>query len=160
MRIPITSTTNSLLPVKRYFASATAARNATTIERATTAPTTIRLFFTTSQKYGRAMASRKCCNVGWIENHVGEDEWISVSGLNAVEIIQNTGKTNTRKTARPTTFQTARRRRRLRARRIEAARGVARATGGAPAATSLTALIAPPPSSPCAARRRCSARRR
>src|SRR6188472_2695955 len=116
--------------VRWYFASATAARNATTIERATTAPTTIRLFFTTSQKYGRAMASRKCCNVGWIENHVGEDEWISVSGLNAVEIIQNTGKTNTRKTPRPTTFQTARRRRRLRARRIDAARGVARATGG------------------------------
>ena len=48
----MTSTTKSLLPVKRYFASATAARNATTIESATTAPTTIRLFLTVSQKYG------------------------------------------------------------------------------------------------------------
>ena len=62
--MPITSTTKSLLPVKRYFASATAARNATTIESTTTAPTTMRLFFTVSQKYGRAIASRKCCSVG------------------------------------------------------------------------------------------------
>ncbi len=48
----MTRTTKSLLPVKRYFASATAARKATTIESATTAPTTIRLFLTVSQKYG------------------------------------------------------------------------------------------------------------
>ena len=39
-----------LVPVKRYFARATAARNATTIESATDPPTTIRLFFTVSQK--------------------------------------------------------------------------------------------------------------
>jgi hypothetical protein len=58
--------------VNRYFARATAARNATTIESATTAPTTIRLFFTVSQKYGRAIASRKCWSVGLVGNQVGE----------------------------------------------------------------------------------------
>src|SRR5918996_5374649 len=98
MRMPITSTTKSLLPVNRYLARATAARNATTIDRTTTAPTTMRLFFTVSQKYGRAIASRKCCKVGSVVNHVGVKLLISSSGLNAVETIQNTGNATTTNT--------------------------------------------------------------
>ena len=64
MRIPIISTMKSLRPVKRYFASATAARNASTIEAATATITMIRLFLTSSQKYGLLIASRKCDSVG------------------------------------------------------------------------------------------------
>ena len=141
----MTSTTKSLLPVKRYFASATAARKATTIESATTAPTTIRLFFTVSQKYGRAIASRKCCSVGLVENHVGEKLLISSSGLKAVETIQKTGNTTTTKTARPTTFHAVRRSRRRRARLIVAARGAATAPWERGIA-SLPVLIGPHPS--------------
>ena len=63
--IPITSTMKSLRPLKRYFASATAARNASTIEIATVTVTMIRLFLTSSQKYGLWIASRKCWSVGW-----------------------------------------------------------------------------------------------
>ena len=50
-----------------------------------------RLFFTASQKPGcsvSSIASRKCSRVGPVENQVGVTEMISVSGLNAVEIIQ------------------------------------------------------------------------
>ena len=50
--IPITRTMNTLSPLKRYFASATAARNASTIAIATVTSTTMTLFFTSSQKYG------------------------------------------------------------------------------------------------------------
>ena len=46
IRIPIIRTMKSLRPVKRYFASATAARNASAIEAATATRTTIRLFWT------------------------------------------------------------------------------------------------------------------
>ena len=44
------STMKSLRPVKRYFASATAATNASTMDAITVTPTTTRLFFTISQK--------------------------------------------------------------------------------------------------------------
>ena len=108
MRIPIIRTMNTLFPVKRYFASATAAKNASTIESATVATTMIRLFFALSQKNGRSNASRKCWSVGSVENQVGVRLLISISGLNAVEIIQKTGKTMTTNTARPTTFQAMR----------------------------------------------------
>ena len=97
--IPITSTTKSLRPLKRYRASATAARNASTIEIATVTRTTIRLFFTSSQKNGLSIASRKCCSVGCRGIQVGVKLMISSSGLNAVETIQKTGKTITAKTS-------------------------------------------------------------
>ena len=58
--IPIISTMKIFRPVKRNFASATAARNASTIESATVTLTMIRLFLTPSQKNGRLIASRKC----------------------------------------------------------------------------------------------------
>ena len=108
--MPIIRTMKSLRPVKRYFASATAARNASTIEIATASSTMITLFFTASQKNGLWIASRKCWSVGCPENHVGVWLLISSSGLNAVEIIQKTGKTMTTKSATPTTFQPVRRR--------------------------------------------------
>ena len=57
--------------MKRYRASAIAARNAITIEIATVTETTIRLFNTSRQKKGRLSASRKCCSVGWSGNQVG-----------------------------------------------------------------------------------------
>ena len=53
IRMPIIRTMNGFRPVKRYLASATAARNASTIESATVTLTMIRLFFTFSQKNGR-----------------------------------------------------------------------------------------------------------
>ena len=113
MRIPITSTTKSLLPVKRYFASATAARNATTTESTTTTPTTIRLFFTVSQKYGPARSRRGSAAASDPARTRSEgSELISESGLKAVETIQNTGKTRTTNTASPTTFHAIRRARR------------------------------------------------
>ena len=59
------STMNALRPVKRNLASATAARNASTTESATTTLTTIRLLRTSSQKYGRWIASVKWTSVGW-----------------------------------------------------------------------------------------------
>ena len=98
--MPIISTMKSLRPVKRYFASATAARNASTIEIATATRTMIRLFFTESQKNGRWIASREVrerrpCT----DDHVGVRLLIWSSGLNAVEIIQKTGKTMTTKSA-------------------------------------------------------------
>ena len=88
MRIPIISTMKIFRPVKRNFASATAATNASTIESSTVASTMIRLFLTASQKCGRFIASRKCDMVGSVENHVGVRLLISSSGLNAVETIQ------------------------------------------------------------------------
>ena len=75
-------------PLKRYFASAIAARKAITIASSTEKPTMIMLFFTSAQKYGRLTASRKCWSVGSVENHVGWRLLISSVGLNAVEIIQ------------------------------------------------------------------------
>ena len=62
--IPITSTMNSLRPLKRYFASATAAKNESASAIATVASTTITLFFTSVQKYGRWIASLKCSASG------------------------------------------------------------------------------------------------
>ena len=103
--MPITSTTKSLRPVKPYRASAIAARNASATEIATVTSTTIRLFFTSSQKNGLSIASRKCDSVGCSGNHVGIRLTIWSFDLNAVEIIQKTGKTITTKTARPTAFQ-------------------------------------------------------
>ena len=58
-------------PLKRYFASATAARNASTTESTTTTETTIRLFSRSSQKYGRWIASEKCWSVGWYGTQCG-----------------------------------------------------------------------------------------
>ena len=57
--MPIIRTMKSLRPVKRYFASATAARNASAIEIATVTRTMIRLFFTSVQKNGVWIASRE-----------------------------------------------------------------------------------------------------
>ena len=76
--IPMIRTMNALRPVKRNFASATAARKASTIASATVTLTTIRLFLTPSQKKGRLIASRKCESVGCSENQVG---------VNAVELV-------------------------------------------------------------------------
>ena len=86
--IPITSTRKSLRPLKRYFASAIAARNESTIASSTEKPTMITLFFASVQKYGRLTASRKCWSVGLQGTQVGLRPLISSVGLNAVEIIQ------------------------------------------------------------------------
>jgi len=88
MRIPIIATMKTFRPVKRYFASATAARNATTIAASTATTTTITLFLTVSQKYGRAIASRKWSRVGEAGNQVGVTLSISSAGLKAVVTIQ------------------------------------------------------------------------
>ena len=88
IRMPIIRTMKSLRPVKRYFASATAARNASTIEATTVTTTMMRLFLTSSQKYGRAIASVKWTSVGCSGIHVGVRPLISSSGLNAVVTIQ------------------------------------------------------------------------
>src|SRR5262245_46524484 len=109
MRIPIIRTISSLRPLKRYLASATAARNAITIDASTAMHTTTRLFRTVSQKYARSIASRKWSSIGENENQVGVALLISSSGLNAVEIIQNTGKIITAKTTRPRASQPLRR---------------------------------------------------
>ena len=69
--ITIIVTMNVVRPEKRNFASATAARNASTIESATTTPTMITLFFRSVQKYGLWSASWKWSSVGWSGNHVG-----------------------------------------------------------------------------------------
>src|SRR5439155_4133399 len=69
--IPITSTMKSFRPVKRYFASATAARNASAIEIATVTRTMITLFLTSCQKNGCCVALRKCDVVGCSGTHVG-----------------------------------------------------------------------------------------
>ena len=69
--IPIIRTMKSFRPVNRYFASATAARNASTIEMATATTTMMMVFFTTSQKNALWIASLKCPSVGLPENHVG-----------------------------------------------------------------------------------------
>ena len=50
--------------------------------------TTIRLFFTPSQKKGLLIASRKCDSVGWSGNHVGVGPLSSSSGLKALATIQ------------------------------------------------------------------------
>ena len=102
--------------MNRYLARATAARKASTIEIATVTPTMIRLFLTSSQKNGSWIALPKCASVGCTENHVGVRLVTSESGLNAVEIIQKTGKTMTTKTASPTRFQPTPARRPLRRR--------------------------------------------
>ena len=57
--MPIIRTMNSFRPVKRYLASATAARKASVIEIATVTQTTIRLFLTSAQKNGLWIASWK-----------------------------------------------------------------------------------------------------
>src|SRR5690348_12695620 len=87
--IPIIRTMNSFLPVKRNFASATAAKNASTIETPTVTDTTISEFSTEFQKYGwsaPAIAERKWSSVGWTGNQ--EPFTISLSDLNAVATIQ------------------------------------------------------------------------
>ncbi len=75
-------------PVKRNLESATAARNASVIEIATVIETMITLFTTELQKYGRSIASRKCCRVGWVGNQVGVRRLMSSVDLNAVANIQ------------------------------------------------------------------------
>src|SRR5262249_7503935 len=96
--IPITSTMKSFRPVNRYFASAIAARKASTTAIATVTATTIRLFLTSVQKYWVCSATRKWPSVGLPENQVGVTLLSSSVGLNALEIIQKTGNTITAKT--------------------------------------------------------------
>src|SRR5579859_2431158 len=94
--MPIIKTMKIFRPVKRNFASATAAKNARTIDSATVTDTTIRELTTDVQKYGwsvPAIASRKCWSVGWSGAH--DPFVISLSDLNAVAIIQYTGNTMT-----------------------------------------------------------------
>src|SRR6266699_167128 len=105
--MPIIRTMKSLRPVKRYFASAIAARNARAIEMATVVQTMIRLFFTSVQKNGVWIAVRKWAIVGRSENHVGLALMIWSSGLKAVEIIQKTGNTMTTNRTTATAFQPA-----------------------------------------------------
>ena len=57
--MPIIRTMKSLRPVKRYFASATAARKARVIAIATVMSTMMMLFFTSVQKNGVWIASPK-----------------------------------------------------------------------------------------------------
>ncbi len=100
-------------------------------------------------RHGSAEASDRT------ENQVGVKLMISVSGLNAVEIIHKTGNTRTRKTRRPTTFHATRRSRRWRSRRRHRlTRSDGRLDGDS------VALTEPRPSSPSAGRRRCSTPRR
>ncbi len=75
-------------PEKRYFARATAAKNANTIDSATVTRTMMTLFFTSSQKYGWCVALPKCAVVGCSGTHVGFALTISESCLNAVVTIQ------------------------------------------------------------------------
>src|SRR5205085_1177721 len=87
--MPIIRTMKSLRPVKRNLASATAAKNASTIDTTTVTETTITELTTELQKCGwsaPAIAERKCCSVGSSGSH--EPLLISSSDLNAVEIIQ------------------------------------------------------------------------
>ncbi len=86
--MPISRTMNTSRPVKRNFESATAARNASMTEIATVIETMIMLFTTELQKYGRSIASRKCCSVGWSGIHVGVRRLMSSVDLNAVANIQ------------------------------------------------------------------------
>ena len=86
--IPIISTMNSLSPLKRYLASATAARKASTIAIATVTSTMMMLFLTSSQKYGWRIAFRKWSSVGCSGIHCGFSAMIPESGLNAVDTIQ------------------------------------------------------------------------
>src|SRR5438874_3866491 len=130
----------SLRPVKRYFAGATAARNARAIDTVTVTLTMISVFFTSVQKNGVCTALEKWEIVGCPENQVGVKLLICSVGLKADEIIQNTGKTMTAKRTIATTFQPARPpRRRRRAGRAVAA----------------TALNRHPRSAPSCGRRRC-----
>ena len=48
----------------------------------------IMLFTTELQKYGRSIASRKCCSVGCVGNQVGVRRLMSSVDLNAVANIQ------------------------------------------------------------------------
>jgi hypothetical protein len=59
------------LPVKRYFASATAARKASATESTTTTVTTIALLRAFVQKFGDRIASVKCRSVGLSGIHFG-----------------------------------------------------------------------------------------
>src|SRR5579862_4397371 len=102
---PITSTMNNLRPLKRYLASATAAKNESTSAITTVETTTMTLFFTSVQKYGRWIASLKWLSVGFLGIQVGLKLSISSLVLNAVVTIQKTGKTITTKTSRPSVFQ-------------------------------------------------------
>ena len=81
---------NTLRPVKRNFASATAARKASAIETATVMPTMITLFTTELQKYGRSIASRKCWSVGCTGNQLG------VSLLMLVGRLERASRTSSR----------------------------------------------------------------
>ena len=86
--IMITRTMNTALPLKRNLASASAARKASATAMITTTVTTMRLFFTPSQKYGLWIASVKWTSVGCSGIQTGLYAVMSVPGLNAVEAIQ------------------------------------------------------------------------
>src|SRR5215203_3285448 len=85
---PMITTTNAARPRKRNFASASAARNASTIDIAVTATTTIRLFRTLDQKFGRFSAFAKFDSVAGEGTNSGVKLRMSYGFLNAVETIQ------------------------------------------------------------------------
>ena len=69
--MPIMRTMKSLRPVKRYFASASAAKNDSASAITTVATTTMTLFLTSVQNAGPWIASRKWFSVGWSGNQTG-----------------------------------------------------------------------------------------
>ena len=89
------ATTNSLRPVKRYFASATAARNASDDrEHDRDADDDQAVLDRVPEARVQRRRSRRgsAASVGLRREPGRREEMISASGLNAVEIIQKTGK--------------------------------------------------------------------
>src|SRR5205814_10678898 len=85
---PMTMTTKAVRPRNPNRATATAARNETTMEMATTERTTVRLLTTSFQKNGTCMADVKFSNVTGAGNQYGSRLRISLPGLSAVVTIQ------------------------------------------------------------------------
>ena len=154
--IPIIRTMNSLRPVKRYFASATAARNASTIETTTVTITMIRLFLTSSQKYGRSIASRKC-DERRVEREPGRRAAVDlVVRLERRRDHPVDGEDHDHEDERARrAFQPSARGGGVRA--VATLRGAVRSP--ASGSVGVTALTDRPPCSPSAGRRRCSAPR-
>ena len=84
----MTITMNALRPRKPKRATATAARNASRIEIATTVQTTVRLLTTSFQKNGTLIAVLKLSSVSGAGTQYGFRLRISRPGLKAVETIQ------------------------------------------------------------------------
>src|ERR1051326_1494036 len=85
---PMTMTMNAVRPRNPKRATATAARNATLIDIATTVSTTVRLLTTSFQKNGTCIADLKFSNVIGEGTQYGVRLRIWVPGLNAVVTIQ------------------------------------------------------------------------